>query len=123
MPAVMMDIGVFMGAVCFGIILSAIVQRVGERNAMLISGILNASSGRGSTAFAPMISGLLSAGGLPLASLGLAVPVVSLALLCCEIQKYSNNIYLFFKMCAKITTTVGNMSALRQNVGRFVVPV
>ncbi len=80
MPAVLLAIGVFMGAgagaVCFGIILSAIVQRVGERNAMLISGILNASAGLGSTAFAPIISGLLSTGGLPLASLGLCVPML-----------------------------------------------
>lgn len=80
MPAVMVAIGLFMGAgaICFGIILSAIVQRVGEHNAMLISGILNASSGLGSTAFAPIISSLLSVGGLPLASFGLCVPVLVL---------------------------------------------
>ncbi|MCI6232748.1 MAG: MFS transporter [Selenomonas sp.] len=79
---ILVAIGVFMGAgagaICFGIILSAIVERVGERNAMIISGLLNASSGLGSTAFAPITSGLLAAGGLPLASLVLCAPMLVL---------------------------------------------
>ena len=45
---------------------------------MIISGILNASSGLGSTAFAPITSGLLEAGGLPFASFVLCVPMVVL---------------------------------------------
>ena len=52
------------GALSFGIIMGAIGPRVGERYQMAANGVLNASSGVGSTAFAPVLGAASAAGGL-----------------------------------------------------------
>lgn len=82
LPAVITSVGFFLGAgagaISFGIILTSIVSLVGKRNAMIISGILNASSGLGSTFFSPVMQSLLSIGGLPFTSLVLCIPTLIL---------------------------------------------
>ncbi|WP_353885597.1 hypothetical protein [uncultured Veillonella sp.] len=82
LPTVIIAIGFFLGAgagaISFGIILTSIVSLVGIRNTMIVSGILNASSGLGSTFFSPLMQTLLSMGGLPFTSFILCIPTLLL---------------------------------------------
>lgn len=67
------------GAVSFGLILTSAIRYVGPERGMTISGMLNASAGMGSFALSPILQGLLSTGGLPLALGVMLVPVAALA--------------------------------------------
>lgn len=52
------------GAVSFGMIMGALTPKLGEAKASFASGLVNASSGIGSTIFSPLTQSLLNIGGL-----------------------------------------------------------
>ncbi|MGI6003043.1 MAG: MFS transporter [Lachnospiraceae bacterium] len=61
------------GALAFGLVLASAIHFVGEQNAMLIAGMLNAASGMFSFALSPAVTALLDKGGLALTLLVLGI--------------------------------------------------
>ena len=61
------------GALAFGLILTSAIHFVGKQNAMLISGMLNASAGMVSFFLSPALTQLLKVGGLTLSLIVLSV--------------------------------------------------
>jgi predicted MFS family arabinose efflux permease len=61
------------GALAFGLILTSAIHFVGKQNAMLISGMLNASAGMVSFFLSPALTQLLETGGLTLSLIVLSV--------------------------------------------------
>lgn len=76
--ALAVGFGVGTGAISFGIVLSAVSRRVGSEQAMIVSGILNASSGMGAFVLTPVIQKLLDTGGLNSTAYCLSIPLVLL---------------------------------------------
>lgn len=80
LPMLILAMGVLLGAgtgaVSFGIIFSALMQVTNRQGAMMISGILNASAGMGSTFFAPVIENFLVSGGLEYTVYMLCIPFI-----------------------------------------------
>lgn len=66
------------GAVCFGIVMGAISPFIPKSKAAAISGILNASSGIGSSLMSPLMECLMTALGLTKAMLVLSLPAFAL---------------------------------------------
>ena len=58
--------GLGAGAIAFGIVLTSAIYFVGSENAMTIAGMLNAAAGMVGFVFAPLLNGLLKAGGIRL---------------------------------------------------------
>jgi predicted MFS family arabinose efflux permease len=52
------------GALAFGLVLTSSIHFVGQKNAMLISGMLNAAAGMVGFVLSPLMQGVLNAGGL-----------------------------------------------------------
>lgn len=81
---VIMPIGT--GAVSFGMIMSVVSPLLGEKKAILASGMVNASSGVGGIVFSPVLQGLFDRSGLFVTMLVFAVYMISLifvsALMC-----------------------------------------
>lgn len=69
-PVLMLSLGILFGLGCgalsFGIILTSSIHFIGQENSMVVSGMLNASSGMFGFIFAPVIQRLLNIGGLKL---------------------------------------------------------
>jgi predicted MFS family arabinose efflux permease len=74
--------GLGAGALAFGLVLSSAIRFVGQENAMMISGMLNAAAGMVGFILSPVLQGLLDAGGLTVtlsAMMGIAallIPVI-----------------------------------------------
>lgn len=68
------------GAVSFGMIMSVVSPLVGEKKAMIASGLVNASSGVGGIIFAPVLQGLYDASGLFVTMLVFAIYMTALML-------------------------------------------
>jgi MFS family permease len=66
------------GALSFGIIMSAVTPLLPEKNVPTVSGLVNASSGIGSSVFSPVLQTLIAAGGLLGAMFFLSVPTLLL---------------------------------------------
>lgn len=66
------------GAVSFGIIMSAVTPKLGEKWAATASGFINASSGVGSIVFSPLIQSLFSSVGLQATMLALGFLAVGM---------------------------------------------
>ena len=66
------------GAVSFGMIMSVVSPLLGEKKAIIASGLVNASSGVGGIILSPVIQGLYDASGLFVTMLVLAVYMVAL---------------------------------------------
>lgn len=66
------------GAVCFGIVMGAISPFVPKSKAAAVSGVINASSGVGSSLMSPLIESLLTSLGLTKAMLILSLPAFAL---------------------------------------------
>lgn len=66
------------GAVCFGIVMSAISPLIPKSRAAAVSGIVNASSGIGSALMSPLMQNLIAALGLTRAMLLLSLPAFAL---------------------------------------------
>ena len=64
------------GALCFGIIMGSVSPLVGQDKAAAVSGIINASSGIGSSVMSPVIEALISSIGLTKSMLALSVPAL-----------------------------------------------
>ena len=79
------------GAVSFGMIMSVVSPLLGEKKAILTSGLVNASSGVGGIIFAPVLQGLYDASGLFVTMLVFAIYMTALivvsALMCGRPQK------------------------------------
>lgn len=66
------------GAVCFGIVMGAVSPFISKSKAAAVSGIVNASSGIGSSLMSPLIEALIAAFGLTRAMLTLSLPAFAL---------------------------------------------
>ena len=66
------------GAVCFGIVMGAISPFIPKSKAAAVSGIVNASSGIGSSVMSPLMESLIAALGLTKAMLILSLPAFAL---------------------------------------------
>lgn len=66
------------GAVCFGIVMGAISPFIPKSKAAAVSGIVNASSGIGSSLMSPLMESLMAAFGLTKAMLFLSLPAFAL---------------------------------------------
>lgn len=55
------------GALAFGLILTSAIHFVGQKNAIIISGMLNAAAGMMGFVLSPLIQGMLNVGGIQLA--------------------------------------------------------
>ena len=64
------------GAISYGLIMGTLTPKLPAKAVSGVSGIVNASSGIGNTVLSPVITALLSAGGLARGMLVMAVPVV-----------------------------------------------
>lgn len=71
--------GLGVGALSFGTILASAINFVGQKNAMTISGMLNAAAGMGSFILSPVLQTLVQAGGVSGALLVMLAPVAVLA--------------------------------------------
>lgn len=65
-----------LGALSYGILLGAILDRIPDKNGPVVSGVVNASSGIGNTFLTPVISMTIAAGGLHYGMKVLAVPTL-----------------------------------------------
>ena len=81
-PLLILTLGICLsagtGAVCFGIVMGAVSPFVPQSKAAAVSGIINASSGIGSSVMSPLVEYLMSALGLTRAMLGLSLPALAL---------------------------------------------
>lgn len=68
--------GMGAGALSFGLVFTSAVYFVGQQDAMLISGMLNAAAGMTGFIFAPLLNGLLENGGLSSAMLVMSILAV-----------------------------------------------
>ena len=66
------------GAISFGIIMGTITPALGERKAATVSGLVNASTGIGSSIFAPLLRTLLASVGFARTALILSIPILLL---------------------------------------------
>lgn len=83
------------GALAFGLILTSAIHFVGQKNAMIISGMLNAAAGMVGFVLSPLIQGMLNVGGIQLAltvlaALGLFLIPVSVVVTSRDPKKDSN---------------------------------
>jgi len=79
------------GAVCFGIVMGAISPFIPKSKAAAVSGIVNASSGIGSSIMSPFMEILMTALGLTKAMLVLSLPAFALLPVVCWIGAISRN--------------------------------
>ncbi|MDO4556212.1 MAG: MFS transporter [Lachnospiraceae bacterium] len=75
------------GAVCFGIVMGAISPFIPKSKAAVVSGIVNASSGIGSSLMSPIMEQLITAIGLTRAMLVLSIPAILLLPVACKISR------------------------------------
>ena len=84
------------GAVSFGMIMSVVSPLVGEKKAMIASGLVNASSGVGGIILSPVIQGLYDVSGLFVTMTALAVYMAVLvfvsAFMCGKNEKREDNV-------------------------------
>lgn len=83
------------GALAFGLILTSAIHFVGQKNAMIISGMLNAAAGMVGFVLSPLIQGMLNDGGIQLAltvlaGLGLLLIPVSVVVTSRDPKEASN---------------------------------
>jgi predicted MFS family arabinose efflux permease len=71
--------GLGAGALAFGLVLASAIHFVGQENAMIISGMLNAAAGMVGFILSPMLQAILTAGGL-VVTLGVMVVIAVLLL-------------------------------------------
>ncbi len=69
------------GAISFGIIMSLITPKLGRRRAAVASGFISAGSGIGSTAYAPILQGMLDSVGYTWTFCLLSIPIMLLLLI------------------------------------------
>ena len=88
-PLLIVTLGILLsagtGAVCFGIVTGAVSPFIPQQKAAAVSGIINASSGIGSSLMSPLMEGLMSAFGLTKAMLLLSLPALALLPAVCRI--------------------------------------
>ena len=88
-PLLIVTLGILLsagtGAVCFGIVMGAVSPFIPQQKAAAVSGIINASSGIGSSLMSPFMEGLMSAFGLTKAMLLLSLPALALLPAVCRI--------------------------------------
>lgn len=81
-PLLVVTLGVFLsagtGAVCFGVVMGAISPFIPPSKAAAVSGIVNASSGIGSSLMSPLMESFMAALGLTRAMLALSIPAFAL---------------------------------------------
>lgn len=89
------------GAVCFGIVMGAISPFIPKSKAAVVSGIVNASSGIGSSLMSPIMEQLITAMGLTKAMLALSIPAFALLPVACKISSMNRS------RASEITSTEG----------------
>lgn len=94
-PLLVLTLGICLsagtGAVCFGIVMGAISPFIPKSKAAAVSGIVNASSGIGSSLMSPLMEGLISGLGLTKAMLVLSLPAFALLPVACWIGAVNRN--------------------------------
>jgi MFS family permease len=115
--ALMLSLGVLFGlgagALAFGLVLSSAIRFVGQENAMIISGMLNAAAGMVGFILSPALQSLLDAGGLTVtleAMIGIAALLVPVIFVVTSRDKASDEI-------VKESADTGVLSLLRESFG------